>query len=326
METLTQLAQEDLQSLIGVATKIPATTSWDYLTNSIREALATHAPGIEVAAWLPAPEGVVALSGKALETFEPFTSSVEIEDAMQEGEYAPLPSVSGGYKIAIQANRQTFGLLLLQGAAGAQSPKAGSDVLQSLAKILATPMGFAFLSNQLAEEVAKRTSSDKLTGLWNRQYFNERFREECERLVRSKETGAVALIALDNFQALARTMSPEDLNSTFAQIGQAVRQVIRQTDWAVRWDNFDLLFYFPSTSAEAAVEVLKRFARKLVGISPILEPLAGVSSTVETTSPRALVQLSTRRLDLARKDGGRRVVCFATPGGGLQFFREGAEA
>ncbi|MNX41738.1 putative diguanylate cyclase YeaJ [compost metagenome] len=319
METLTQLAQEDLQSLIGVATKIPATTSWEYLANSIREALATHAPGVQAAAWLPAPEGVVALTGKAPEIFEPFTSSAEIEDLMQEAEFAPIPMVGGGYKVAIQANRQTFGLLLLQ------SPKADADFLQNLGRILATPMGFAFLSNQLADEVAKRTSTDKLTGLWNRQYFNERFREECERLVRSKETGAVALIALDNFQALARTMPPDELNATFAQIGQAVRQVIRQTDWAVRWDNFDLLFYFPSTSAEAAVEVLKRFARKLMGISPILEPLAGVSSTVETTSPRALVQLSTRRLDLARKDGGRRVVCFATPGGGLQFYREGAE-
>ncbi len=319
METLTQLAQEDMQSLIGVATKIPAATSWEYLANSIREALAAHAPDVQAAAWLPAPDGVVALGGKAPATFEPFTSSGEIEDLMQEGDFAPIPMVGGGYKVAIQANRQTFGLLLLQ------SSKADADYLQHLGRILATPMGFAFLSNQLADEVAKRTSTDKLTGLWNRQYFNERFREECERLVRSKETGAVALISLDNFQALARTMPADELNATFAQIGQAVRQVIRQTDWAVRWDNFDLLFYFPSTSAEAAVEVLKRFARKLVGISPILEPLAGVSSTVETTSPRALVQLSTRRLDLARKDGGRRVVCFATPGGGLQFFREGSE-
>ncbi|GEM_PF-1150908 len=320
METLIPHAIEDLQSLIGVATKIPSATSWEYLANSIREALAAHAPNVEAAVWLPSPEGMVALSGKAQATFDSFASSAVLEDLMLEGDFAPIPGVAGGYKIPIQANRQTFGLLLLQNV------KADADYLQSLGRILATPMGLAFLSNQLADEVAKRTSSDKLTGLWNRQYFNERFREECERLVRSKETGAVALISLDNFQALARTMPAEELNTTFMEIGQAVRQVIRQTDWAVRWDNYDLLFYFPSTSAEAAVEVLKRFSRKLLGISPILESLAGVSSTVETTSPRALVQLSTRRLDLARKDGGRRVVCFATPGGGLQFFREGAEA
>ena len=318
METLTPLAQEDLQSLIGVATRIPAATSWEYLANAIREALAAHAPAVEAAAWLPAPDGLVALSGNAAAVFAPFTAGAEVEDLMADGDFAPIPAVSGGYKVAIQANRQTFGMLLLQSA------KADVEYVQSLARILATPMGLAFLSNQLADEVAKRTSTDKPTGLWNRQYFNERFREECERLVRSKETGAVALIALDNFQALAKTMPTDELNAMFAQIGQAVRQVIRQTDWAVRWDNYDLLFYFPSTSAEAAVEVLKRFARKLVGISPILEPLAGVSSTVETTSPRALVQLSTRRLDLARKDGGRRVVCFATPGGGLQFIREDA--
>jgi hypothetical protein len=89
----------------------------------------------------------------------------------------------------------------------------------------------------------------------------------------------------------------------------------------VRWDNNELLFYFPSTPADAALEVLKRFGKRLLANHAILEPLVGLSSTVETTSPRALIQLATRRLDLARKDGNRRVICYATPAHGLQFWR-----
>jgi diguanylate cyclase (GGDEF)-like protein len=316
METLTQLSQDQLQGLVAIARKIAPSTNWEYNYGLIRDALKEHSPGVTVALWWPAPDGVVALSSGAEAAFDSFTGGREIEDVLTEAdkaEFQPVAEVDGGYRTHVVANRQTYGVLLLKGD--------DNEYLQALAKVLATPLGLAAHALKLEEEVNKRTSTDKLTGLWNRMYFNERFREECERLVRSKETGSVAIVSLDNFSALTRTMTPDQANQTFAQVGQAVRTVVRQTDWAVRWDGYDLLFYFPSTSAEAAVEVLKRFSKRLLSISAMLEPLGGVSSTVETTSPRALVQLATRRLDLARKDGNRKVICYATPGGGLQFFR-----
>lgn len=316
METLTQLSQDQLQGLVAIARKVPPSTAWEYNYGLIRDALHEHAPHVGVAIWWPAPDGLVGLSPDAPEIFEPFTGGREIEDFLTEVEkvdFQPIAGVEGGYRSHLLANRQSYGLLLLK--------DKDTEYLQALGKVLGTPLGLAAHSLKLEEEVNKRTSTDKLTGLWNRNYFNERFREECERLVRSKETGGVAIVALDNFTALARTMTPDQANDLFAQVGQVVRQVVRQTDWAVRWDGHDLLFYFPSTSSEAAVEVLKRFTKRLLGVSAVLEPLAGVSSTVETTSPRALVQLATRRLDLARKDGNRRVICYATPGGGLQFHR-----
>ncbi|MBM3266871.1 MAG: diguanylate cyclase [Candidatus Sericytochromatia bacterium] len=316
METLTQLSQDQLGGLVAIARKIAPSTNWEYNYGLIREALKEGATGVSAAIWWPAPDGAVSLAGAGADAFDAFTSSKEIEDILTEAEkveFQPIAEVEGGYRTHVMANRQTYGVLLLKG----DDP----EFLQALARVLTTPLGLAAHALKLEEEVNKRTSTDKLTGLWNRMYFNERFREECERLVRSKETGSVAIVSLDNFSALAKTMSPDQANATFAQVGQVVRQVVRQTDWAVRWDGYDLLFYFPSTSAEAGVEVLKRFTKRLLSISPMLEPLAGVSSTVETTSPRALVQLATRRLDLARKDGNRKVICYATPGGGLQFYR-----
>ncbi|HEY9724057.1 MAG TPA: GGDEF domain-containing protein [Oscillatoriaceae cyanobacterium] len=314
METLTALTPAQLQSLVQIGTQLNLTLSWDYNYTNLRNLLGQFAPGVDFALWWPQPEGFVPVTEGASEAFGDFVQHQALENAQQDTSLRGVPDVPGAWMAGVVANRQTFGLALVAGDTDTELP-------QALLKLLLPQLGLARLSFALSEEVSKRTSTDKLTGLWNRSYFNERFREECERLVRSKETGAVAIIGLDNFGALSKTMPADEVNQLYSLVGQTVRQVIRQTDWAVRWDNNELLFYFPSTSADAALEVLKRFGRRLVGSHPILEPLVGLSSTVETTSPRALIQLATRRLDLARKDGNRKVICYATPAHGLQFWR-----
>lgn len=314
METLTALTPTQLQSMVQLATQVNLTLSWDYNYQNLKNLLAQHAPEVELAVWWPQPEGFVPVTDGAADAFGAFANAHVLENVQQDTSLREVPDVPGSLMAGVVANRQTFGLAMVTGA-------EDDGMAEVVLKTLLPQMGLARLSGALAEEVSKRTSTDKLTGLWNRQYFNERFREECERLVRSKETGAVAIIGLDNFAALSKTMPPEEVNQLYATVGATVRQVIRQTDWAVRWDANELLFYFPSTSAEAALEVLKRFGKRLVGTHPILEPLVGLSSTVETTSPRALIQLATRRLDLARKDGNRKVICYATPAHGLQFWR-----
>jgi diguanylate cyclase (GGDEF)-like protein len=313
METLTALTPSQLQSLVQLATSVNLTLSWDYNYQNLKNLLAQHAPDLELGVWWPQPEGFVPVTDGAADLFGVYTSAHVLENVQQDTAMRDMDEVEGGVMAGVVANRQTFGLAM----AGGVDP----DYAEVVLRLLLPQLGQTRLAGALADEVSKRTSTDKLTGLWNRQYFNERFREECERLVRSKETGAVAIIGLDNFAALSKTMGPEEVNQLYATVGQTVRAVIRQTDWAVRWDANELLFYFPSTSADAALEVLKRFGKRLLGAHPILEPLVGLSSTVETTSPRALIQLATRRLDLARKDGNRKVICYATPAHGLQFWR-----
>lgn len=312
-EGMARLSPEKGAALASIAAGLSLGLNWEYNHQSVKQALATHLPEVELAIWWPTPEGFSPITEGAAERFGEWAGAHQLENIWQETAMRTLPELPGAQVAGIVSNRQTFGLAVASG------PDA--ELVQAALKILMPQLGLARLGTTLSEEVSKRTSTDKITGLWNRQYFNERFREECERLVRSKESGAVAIVGLDNFGALAKTMGAEEVNGLYSLVGQTVRQVIRQTDWAVRWDTNELLFYFPSTPADAALEVLKRFGKRLLGSHAILEPLIGLSSTVETTSPRALIQLATRRLDLARKDGNRRVICYATPAHGLQFWR-----
>ncbi|MEB3223866.1 MAG: GGDEF domain-containing protein [Candidatus Sericytochromatia bacterium] len=313
METKTSLTTAQAQALVQVATNLNLTVAWDYNQQNLKSLLEQHLKDVELGLWWPQPEGFMAVTDGAAGRFGAFVDANQVELVQQDTSLRAVPNVDGALMAGIVSNRQTFGVALIS--------SKSEDLSEATLRTILPQMGLARLATALSEEVAKRTSTDKITGLWNRQYFNERFREECERLVRSKETGSVAIIGLDNFGALSRTMPADEVNHLFSLVGQTVRNVIRQTDWAVRWDTNELLFYFPSTPAEASLEVLKRFGKRLIGSHAILEPLVGLSSTVETTSPRALIQLATRRLDLARKDGHRRVICYATPAHGLQFWR-----
>jgi diguanylate cyclase (GGDEF)-like protein len=199
----------------------------------------------------------------------------------------------------------------------------GTDeaLMASTAAALLPQLALAQLATQLAEEVEKRTSTDKLTKLWNRLYFNERFREECERIAVSKEIGSVAILGLDDLAAMSRVLGTDEAGKILALAGQVVRRLVRQTDWVVHWDSHEFLFYFPNTQPEQAIDVFNRCLTQLQASHPLLQGVVGLCSSQETTSARTLIQLSARRLELARKDGRKHVVCFASKSSGLQFYQ-----
>src|SRR6185312_15098739 len=100
-----------------------------------------------------------------------------------------------------------------------------------------------------------------------------------------------------------------------------VRRLVRQTDWVVHWDSHEFLFYFPNTLPEQALDVFNRCLTQLHASHPLLQGVVGLCSSQETTSARTLIQLAARRLELARKDGHKHVVCFASKASGLQFYQ-----
>jgi len=194
------------------------------------------------------------------------------------------------------------------------------EILKDLVKVILPQLALARYATVMAQEVEKRTSTDKLTGLWNRTYFNERFREECIRLSRTKEQGTVVVLALDELAAMAKVMSADEHTKLIVHASNLVRSSVRQTDWIVYWDRHEILIYLTNTQPENSIEVMSRCVNQLLNAHPLLQPVIGLCSTSETNSARALIQLAARRLDLARKDGRRMVICFATRDG-LKFLQ-----
>lgn len=303
------------EKLFPFVSQLKLTTDWSHNHAQIAELLRQHFPHVELSTYWFQHGSAAHVTPRAEQLFGDYVITLRRPDLLTQAGLQPLSAVEGGWAVNISLGESPLGMLLLWAPAQSDRP-----ILEHLAHLLLPQLALARFATAMAEEVDKRTSTDKVTGLWNRTYFNERFREECERLARSKEVGTVAVLAFDDLGAMSRVLGAEDYQKLLGSSGQTVRRIVRQTDWVVHWDDNEFLFYFPNTLPEQSLEVLNRCMNQLIGHNAILNSVIGLCSTNETTSARALIQLAARRLDLARKDGRKKVICFASKTSGLQFW------
>ena len=312
---MSKLTKAEKDHFYSIASQLHLTTDWEHNRKMIAELYAENVPDIELATYWTQTSDFVFLTGEAEALFGDYLNSIKRGDLVQSQTLEPISNLENAYSMSLRLGGQMLGIIFVH---------LKNDMPLGLAEhyveILLPQFALARFATEMQEEVEKRTSTDKLTGLWKRSYFNERFREESERLSRSKEVGSVAVMGFDDLAAMMRMMPQEEQNELLEHAGRILRSLLRQTDWVVRWDNYEVLFYFPNTAPEAAVEVFSRCVKALARVNPILQVVVGLCSSAETTSARGLIQLADKRLNLARKDGRHQLVCFASKATGLKFW------
>lgn len=312
---MSKLTKADKDKLFNIATHLQLTTDWKRNREQIAELYTENAPDMEMATYWTQTSDFTYLTPQAEGIFGDYLKSIKRGDIVQSEKLQPIESQPMSYSMSLKLGSSMLGVMLVHLRNDMQLA-----IAEKFVEVLLPQFLLARFGTEMQEEVEKRTSTDKLTGLWKRSYFNERFREESERLSRSKEVGSVAIMGLDDLGAMVRMMPPDELNSLLDQAGRTLRGLLRQTDWVVRWDNFEILFYFPNTAPESAVEVFSRCVKAMARINPLMQVVIGLCSSAETTSARGLIQLADKRLNLARKDGRHQLVCFASKSTGLQFW------
>lgn len=152
--------------------------------------------------------------------FSEYVQSLKRGDVVQSESLQPIPNLDNCYSMSVKLGTQMLGLMLVH----------EYDVSQQMAEqyiqVLLPQFTLARFATEMQDEVEKRTSSDKMTGLWKRSYFNERFREESERLSRSKEIGVVAVMGMDDLAAMVRMLPLEEQNQLLSCAGKTLRNLL----------------------------------------------------------------------------------------------------
>ena len=114
-----------------------------------------------------------------------------------------------------------------------------------------------------AEELLKEKAfRDPLTGLYNRQYFDESIQRELKRSQRYKRPFTVMMTDLTNFKRVNDQLGHQEGDRVLRDVAHLVQAQLRESDWVIRYGGDEFLIILPETGLQ--IEVLAERLRRVV--------------------------------------------------------------
>ena len=175
------------------------------------------------------------------------------------------------------------------------------------------------------QRLRRLSTSDRLTGLMNRGYFDERMAGEVSRARRYNHPLSVAMIDVDHFKRFNDTMGHAAGDFALQVLAETIRSSLRKSDVVARYGGEEFVVILPMSSLAQAVEKLERM-RLAVANLVIEVPKRGVQARLTISIGVAclpddgvedddLLDIADRRLFQAKQAGRNKVI--GTPGSGI---------
>ena len=191
--------------------------------------------------------------------------------------------------------------------------------------IFAAQAGLALENARLYAEQQKLATTDSLTGLANRRYFDTELARELQRAERYQRPTALVMIDLDDFKQYNDRYGHPAGDDLLRAIAVVLGQCVRTLDTAARYGGEEFVLILPETNAEAASGAAERL-REFVAALPLAPngDRAGVPSThvtislgvaiapAQASTPAALVQAADLALYAAKHAGKNRSQLYRT--------------
>ena len=169
-----------------------------------------------------------------------------------------------------------------------------------------------------SQRLRRQSWSDRLTGLPNRGYLDERMQAELSRARRYSEPVALAMIDVDHFKRFNDTWGHAAGDVALRLVARAILAATRQSDLVVRYGGEEFVALFPgmdSAAATARVEEIRRTVEGLPCPIPRRPEVARVTISIglasygyDGTQAEDLLDHADARLFQAKESGRNRVV------------------
>jgi two-component system cell cycle response regulator len=162
------------------------------------------------------------------------------------------------------------------------------------------------------------SNSDRLTGLFNRAYFEDFLVGEVRRSRRYIRHFAVAMMDIDHFKGFNDTYGHATGDMALKKVAETIQQGVRRSDLVARYGGEEMVLVMPETSLNAARKRLEAI-REAVAAEPIQVPKRAESVRVTVSAgvacwpadgedPDDLLHTADARLFHAKALGRNRVV------------------
>ncbi|MEM7308210.1 MAG: GGDEF domain-containing protein [Planctomycetota bacterium] len=172
-------------------------------------------------------------------------------------------------------------------------------------------------------ELARRATTDKLTGLPNRAAFDARLAEEIDRRLRGGISRALGLVIfdVDHFKSFNDEHGHQAGDAVLERIGRVVREITRKSDFAARYGGEEFCIVLPQTTpyflrmvSNRVREAIEREVIEFEGEELRVTASFGGACLSQPTSPQdgpVLLKLADQLLYRAKENGRNRVEVYS---------------
>ena len=157
------------------------------------------------------------------------------------------------------------------------------------------------------ETLANLSSTDRLTGLYNRYKLEDLFDFEKSQMLRHNTQLAIILLDIDFFKAVNDTKGHNVGDAVLKEVALILRASVRSSDVVVRWGGEEFIVFTPKTTLEQARQLAETIRGNMKNASfshgHQLTASFGVTSFEEEDGLETLIQRADRALYRAKELG-----------------------
>ena len=181
-------------------------------------------------------------------------------------------------------------------------------LLERVALQIAAPIENA----QLYARLEQKSRVDEITGLFNRQHFEERLKEEVSRHSRYGDVFSIFMLDLDNFKAYNDVYGHPAGDILLNHVGGIVKNSVRDADQAFRYGGDEVVVILPQTARDDAYVVAERVREQIAGemekkAITVTCSIGLASYPTDGVITGELVDVADSALYYAKRTGGNRV-------------------
>lgn len=148
------------------------------------------------------------------------------------------------------------------------------------------------------KELQRLSSTDRLTGLFNRGHWEEMLRQEYARHRRYERNAALVMFDIDHFKGINDTFGHQAGDAVIQQTADLIQQSARDADIAGRYGGEEFVVLLPDTDSEGALIFAERLRQSIeahdvvhegehirftisLGIADLSQPTSGYAQLIE---------------------------------------------
>ncbi len=215
-------------------------------------------------AWQPQSDALAALGKGKL-----FPDGIE-----QQHWHAEQVATANGFVLCAPLQLRGVGigaLVLVQHEPFWSGDALADDKLRQLVRALADHIALALSNLALLEQLIEQSTSDPLTGLYNRRFLYQMMAQEMALYERSQSSFALILLDIDHFKAFNDRYGHEVGDEVLVALAELLQQLVRKSDIACRLGGEEFVVLLTNTDRERALARAEsiRLAVKNINIASI---------------------------------------------------------